>query len=109
MTTNDLLKDKDAVKLAVAFKKAAKEYNVSIADLTTEGHRIISQIDKNKCSLITGTHRIKRLITENAPEDEKDELCTLIESLCISGTPKTFMALAMAFFFAENGVLSENE
>lgn len=109
MTTNDLLKDKDAVKLAVAFKKAAKEYKVSVAELTTEGHRIISLIDKNRCSQMIGADRIKRLIMEHATEGERNELCALMESLCINGTPKIFMALAMAFFFAENGVLSENE
>lgn len=109
MKASDLLKDQEAVKLALAFKKIAKEYKTSIPEMVAEGERITELIQQNQADTISLAPMVQKLINEYEPDAERRvQMLSLIDSLNIKGAPKAFSALTLAFFFANNGVLTED-
>lgn len=109
MRTEDLLKDKEAIKLALSFKKIAGEFKTSIPSMVEEGKRIADNIHKNRVETASLLPKLKNLVNEHEKDPEKrEQLLNLIDSLNIKGTSKAFLALSMAFFFANNGILTED-
>lgn len=108
MKATDLLNNKEAMKLALAFDKMAKEYKTTVPEMIAEGKRISEMIQKNRTDAIGLAPMVKKLIKEHEPDTEKREkMISLIDSLNMKGTPKAFSALTLAFFFANDGVLTE--
>ena len=109
MKEKDLLKDKEAIKLAVSFKKMASECKVSIPEMVAECKRIIDLVQKNQTDSILLAPMVKKLIEENEPDPvSRTKMLSFIDSLNIKGSPKAFSALTLAFFFVSNGVLTED-
>ena len=110
MTEKDLLNNKEAMKLALAFDKMAKEYKTTIQKVVAEGKRVTELIQNNRMETISTLSMIENLINEHEPDSEKREkMLSLLDNLNIKGDSKTFPALVMALFFASNGVLTEKE
>jgi len=108
MTEKDLLNNKEAMKLALAFEKMAKEYKTTIPEMIAEGKRITEMIQKNHTDTIGVAPMVKKLVNKHEPDAEKREkMISLIDSLNMKGTPKVFSALTLAFFFTNDGVLTE--
>ena len=53
MTEKDLLNNKEAMKLALAFDKIAKEYKTTIQKVVAEGKRATELIQKNRIDTIS--------------------------------------------------------
>lgn len=109
MTEKDLLNNKEAMKLALAFDKIAKEYKTTIQKVVAEGKRVTELIQKNRIDTISTLSMIENLINEHEPDSEKrKKMLSLLDNLNIKGDSKTFPAFLMALFFASNGVLTED-
>lgn len=109
MRTEDLLNDKEAIKLALSFKKIASEFKTSIPNMIEEGKRIADLIQKNGVEATALLPKLKKMVNEYESDSEKrEQLLNLIDSLNIKGTPKAFLALSIAFFFANDGILTED-
>lgn len=65
MKTSDLLKDQEAIKLALAFKKIAKEYKTSIPEMVSESKRITELIQDNRINAIALVLEIPINLPEN--------------------------------------------
>ena len=110
MTEKDLLNNKEAMKLALAFDKMAKEYKTTIQKVVAEGKRVTELIQNNRMETISTLSMIENLINEHEPDSEKrNKMLLLLDNLNIKGDSETFPALVMALFFASNGVLTEKE
>lgn len=107
MTEKDLLNNREAMKLALAFDKMAKEYKTTIQKVVAEGKRVtINQ--NNRMEAVSTLSMIENLINEHEPDSEKrKKMLSLLDNLNIKGDSKTFPTLVMALFFASNGVLTE--
>ena len=97
MTEKDLLNNKEAMKLALAFDKIAKEYKTTIQKVVAEGKRVTELIQKNRIDTISTLSMIENLINEHEPDSEKrKKRLSLLDNLNIKGDSKTFPALLMA-------------
>lgn len=98
MTEKDLLNNREAMKLALAFDKMAKEYKTTIQKVVAEGKRVTELIQNNRMEAVSTLSMIENLINEHEPDSENVKMLSLLDNLNIKGDSKTFPTLVMALF-----------